>query len=172
MGRQSRQCFSPDGWRRRLSQNLMALAAGAATSSDPVAAAVGSWVNCCCSVVEEEEVDAGAAIPNLAQAFFHLHCVHQRSLCSSPYTFLHFFPSRGLLEGDLVEAEAPEGEEGEWAEEEEVEDGESGEGEPDGRDGGLIRISLLGEPCRLHKKTHEKGRLLYKKMYLALTVAE
>ncbi len=130
---------------------MMALAAGAATSSDPVAAAVGSWVNCCCSVEEEEEVD-GAAIPNLAQAFFHLHCVHQRSLCSSPYTFLHFLPSRGLLEGDLVEAEAPEGEEGEWAEEEEVEDGESGEGEPDGRDGGLIRISLLGEPCRLYLK--------------------
>ena len=41
--------------------------------------------------------------PNLAQAFFHLHCVHQRSRCSNPYTFRHFLPSRTLRVGDLME---------------------------------------------------------------------
>ena len=41
--------------------------------------------------------------PNRAQAFFHLHCVHQRSRCSNPYTFLHFLPSRTLRVGDLME---------------------------------------------------------------------
>ena len=34
---------------------------------------------------------------NLTQAFFHLHCVHHRSLLSIPYTFRHFFPSLLIL---------------------------------------------------------------------------
>jgi hypothetical protein len=50
------------------------------------------------------------ASPNLVQAFFHLHCVHQRSLCSIPYTLRHFFASPlGRLIGDF--GDVPKGEE-------------------------------------------------------------
>lgn len=46
--------------------------------------------------------------PNLAQAFFHLHCVHHRSRCSNPYTLRHFLPSRTRLLGDFPSPEEKE----------------------------------------------------------------
>ena len=74
---------------------------------------------------EEEEEALPVASPNLVQAFFHLHCVHQSSLCSMPYTFLHFLASpRGRRTGDFGDAppppyEAGDADDGEEEEEEE-----------------------------------------------------
>ncbi len=42
--------------------------------------------------------------PKRAHAFFHLHCVHHMSRCSSPNTLRHFLPpSRIRRIGDFIE---------------------------------------------------------------------
>ena len=53
--------------------------------------------------VAEDEGGRGSVAwaPNLAHAFFHLHCVHHMSRCSNPYTLRHFLPSRTRFEGDF-----------------------------------------------------------------------
>ena len=87
------------------------------------------------------EVEAFVLIafePNRAHAFFHLHCVHQRSRCSNPYTFRHFLPSRTLRVGDLmVDAEGA--------------DDAIGWDESVRWDGGLINIYFPGDPCKNRK---------------------
>lgn len=50
---------------------------------------------------DEDGRGSVAWAPNLAHAFFHLHCVHQRSRCSNPNTLRHFLPSRTRFVGDF-----------------------------------------------------------------------
>ena len=84
--------------------------------------------------IEFDVLFAVAFEPNRAQAFFHLHWVHQRSRCSNPYTFRHFLPSRTLRVGDLME---------------DADGAEDAIGWDDSVrwDGGLIRIYFPGDPC-------------------------
>ena len=92
------------------------------------------------------EVEAFVLIafePNRAHAFFHLHCVHQRSRCSNPYTFRHFLPSRTLRVGDLmVDAEGA--------------DDAIGWDESVRWDGGLINIYFPGDPCKIENAWNVK----------------
>ena len=68
---------------------------GAAMRSDPAAGCeverlTADVLGLCTVTGEPEEVvpaeaaAVAAPLPNLAQAFFHLHWVHHRSLCSRP----------------------------------------------------------------------------------------
>ena len=98
-----------------IAQNLIALTpvrtvvAEADGSDEPVVTTdIGAAIWTMDVVVELELGAAGeegggsvAWAPNLAHAFFHLHCVHHRSRCSNPYTLRHFLPSRTRLVGDF-----------------------------------------------------------------------
>ena len=53
-------------------------------SSDAVVVTLGGGRVVATVTVADWTRGSVALAPNLAQAFFHLHCVHQRSLCSRP----------------------------------------------------------------------------------------
>ena len=97
--------------------------------------------------MKDETVSPSANVTFLVQAFFHLHCVHQRSRCSMPYTFRHFFASpRGRRTGDF--GDAPNGElEEDEDEDEEPPDATAEEDEREGEeeDAGL-GLSLMYLP--------------------------
>ena len=80
--------------------------AAAAISSEPAGVEVERRSPRCCSCWALGEAAAAAPLPKRAHAFFHLHWVHQRSRCSSPYTLRHFLPSRTRRVGLLMMAAA------------------------------------------------------------------